>query len=682
MKPWLHGRRPGDRRVRVERPHAQFFRYAGPGTLVAREAASAPRTRTGRFLRDFRHVLLGRALSIHEEIEERLTKKKALAIFSSDAISSSAYATEEILRVLVLGGTAALFLSLPVAIAIAILLAVVSTSYRQIGYVYPNGGGAYAVARANFPTIFALIAAGSLLVDYIMTVAVSTTSAVEQVISAVPTWNDWRVEIGVVAVLLIMVGNLRGLRESGNIFALPTYLFVGSALLMIGIGLMKVLGGEGVPPPNPVPGQPDPLEPLGILLLLRAFAGGSVALTGVEAIANGVPAFKPPEPRNAATTLTAMAILLAVLFIGITFVADSFGIVPIDFPATKTVISQVAAVSFGENTVAFYLFQAFTALILFLAANTSYAAFPRLGAILAHDGYMPRVFSFRGDRLAFTSGIIVLSAVAITLIVLFQGDTHALIPLYSVGVFISFTISQAGMVKHWIREQGSKWRLKLGINGLGMILTGTVAIVVFLAKAPTSLLVAVIIPLLVLMMLFIHRQYEASARSLKVRDDIVIPPPRREERVIVPVPGITRAVVQAVNVGRSIAPDIRAVLISDEPEAAAKIRDRWEKQIPDVPLVIVESPYRALVGPLLAYLDVLTQQWPDDREEPITFVVIPEYVARSWWERILYNQSANRLRAALIGRPHTVVVNVPYRPEDVHDVDGAEVIPQTQPRPS
>jgi hypothetical protein len=479
-----------------------------------------------------------------------------------------------------------------------------------------------------------------------------------------------------------MVGNLRGLRESGNIFALPTYLFVGSALLMIGIGLMKVLGGEGVPPPNPVPGQPDPLEPLGILLLLRAFAGGSVALTGVEAIANGVPAFKPPEPRNAATTLTAMAILLAVLFIGITFVADSFGIVPIDFPATKTVISQVAAVSFGENTVAFYLFQAFTALILFLAANTSYAAFPRLGAILAHDGYMPRVFSFRGDRLAFTSGIIVLSAVAITLIVLFQGDTHALIPLYSVGVFISFTISQAGMVKHWIREQGSKWRLKLGINGLGMILTGTVAIVVFLAKAPTSLLVAVIIPLLVLMMLFIHRQYEASARSLKVRDDIVIPPPRREERVIVPVPGITRAVVQAVNVGRSIAPDIRAVLISDEPEAAAKIRDRWEKQIPDVPLVIVESPYRALVGPLLAYLDVLTQQWPDDKEEPITFVVIPEYVARSWWERILYNQSANRLRAALIGRPHTVVVNVPYRPEDVHDVDGAEVIPQTQPRPS
>ena len=679
MKPWLHGRKPGDRRVRVDRPHAQFFRYAGPGTLVARESASKPRTRLGRFLADFRHALLGRALSIHEEMEERLSKKKALAIFSSDAISSSAYATEEILRVLVLGGTAALLLSLPIAIAIALLLAVVSTSYRQIGYVYPSGGGAYAVARANLPGIFALIAAGSLLVDYIMTVAVSTTSAVEQVISAAPGLNDWRVGIGVLAVLLIMIGNLRGLRESGNIFALPTYLFVFSALLMIGIGLMRVLAGDGVPPPNPVPGQPDILEPIGLLLLVRAFAGGSVALTGTEAIANGVPAFKPPEPRNAAQTLTAMAILLAILFIGITFVADSFGIVPIDGDAPKTVISQVAAVAFGDNSIGFYFFQAFTALILFLAANTSYNAFPRLGAILARDGYMPRQFSFRGDRLAFTSGIVLLSIVAIALIVLFQGDTHALIPLYSVGVFISFSISQSGMVKHWIRERGPRWRAKLGLNGLGGILTAVVAVVVFIAKAPTSLLIAVIIPVLVLMMLFIHRQYQASAANLRVRDDIVIPPPRREERVIVPVPGITRAVVQAVNVGRSIAPDVRAVLISDEPEEAVKIRERWERQIPDVPLVIVESPYRALVGPMLAYLDVLTQSWPDDKEEPVTFVVVPEYVARSWWERLLYNQSANRLRTALLGRPHTVVVNVPYRREDDDEFDPFTHGPEPKP---
>lgn len=663
-KPWLHGRKPGDRRVRVDRPHAEFFRYAGPGQFVAREAASRPRTAAGRVLEQARHVLFGRRLSIHEEIDERLNKKKALAIFSSDAISSSAYATEEILRVLVVAGAGALLLSLPIAIAIAFLLAVVSTSYRQIGYVYPNGGGAYAVARANLPWIFALIAAGSLLVDYVMTVAVSTTSAVEQLISAFPGFDDLRVWIGVAAVLLITVGNLRGLRESGNIFAIPTYLFVGSALVMIVIGLVRVLNGEGVPPPDPIPGQPDLLEPVGVLLILRAFAGGSVALTGTEAIANGVPAFKPPEPRNAAATLTAMAILLGVLFIGITFVADSFGIVPVDLPVTKTVISQVAAVAFGDGSVMFLLFQAFTALILFLAANTSYAAFPRLGAILARDGYMPRVFSFRGDRLAFTSGILVLSAVAIGLIVLFGGDTHALIPLYSVGVFISFSISQSGMVIHWLRERGPRWRLKLGINGFGMILTATVAVVVFVAKAPTSLLIAVIIPLLVLMMIFINRQYRASAAHLAVRPDAIIPPPRRDERVIVPIPGINRAVVQAINVGRSIAPDVRAVLISDEPEEASAVRERWEHQMPDVPLVIVESPYRALVGPLLAYLDVLDQSWPDKKNLPVTFIVIPEYVARHWWERLLYNQSANRLRSAFIGRPHTVVVGVPYRRED------------------
>jgi hypothetical protein len=276
---------------------------------------------------------------------------------------------------------------------------------------------------------------------------------------------------------------------------------------------------------------------------------------------------------------------------------------------------------------------------------------------------MPRQFSFRGDRLAFTSGILVLSAIAIGLVIAFGGDTHALIPMYAVGVFVSFTISQAGMVVHWLHEHGPRWRAKLLLNGGGMLLTGTVAVVVTVAKAPTSLIVAIIIPILVLMMLFIHHQYRASAEHLAVRPDALIPPPRRDERVIVPVPGITRAVVQAINVGRSIAPDVRAVLISDEPEEATELRERWERQLPDVPLVTVESPYRALVGPMLAYLDVLDQTWPDDKELPVTFVVIPEYVARRWWERLLYNQSANRLRQALIGRPHTVVVNVPYRRE-------------------
>ena len=665
MKPWLHGRKPGDRRVRVERPHAPYFRYAGPGLLVAREAASRPRTPAGRAIARVRGMLFGRPLSIHEEITERLSKKKALAIFSSDPISSSAYATEEILRVLVLAGAGALLLSLPIAIAIAVLLAVVAISYRQIVQAYPSGGGDYAVARRNLPAIGSLVVAAALLLDYVMTVAVSTASAAEQVISAVPALADGKVVLGVGSIALITLGNMRGLRESGNIFALPTYLFVGSALTMIAIGVFRiVVNGEGAAPAEPLPGAPEIPQAVGVLLIIRAFASGSVALTGTEAVANGVPAFNPPEARNAAATLAVVAALLAVLFIGITFVASSFGVLPVDEPVRRTVISQVAAIAFGNGSIGFYLFQTFTALILFLAANTSYNAFPRLAAILARDGYMPRQFSFRGDRLAFTSGIVVLSLVAIALLVAFGGDTHALIPLYSVGVFAAFTIGQSGMIVHWLRERPVGWKPRLAINLLGCAMTGSVAVVVLIAKAPASLLVGVIIPALVLMMLFINRQYRASAQHLAVAPDVVIPAPHREERVIVPVPGITRAVVQAVNVGRSIAPDVQAVLISDEPEEAAAIKQRWERQLPEVPLVIVESPYRALVGPMLAYLDVLDRTWPADREQPITFVVIPEYVARRWWERVLYNQSANRLRRVLIGRPHTVVVNVPYRREE------------------
>jgi amino acid transporter len=660
----LKGRKLGDRRVRIERPHSAYFRYTGEGTLVAKEAASVPRTKTGRLLARARAALFGKPLSSHEELTERLSKAKALAIFSSDAISSSAYATEEILRVLVVAGASALILSLPLAIAIAFLLTVVSISYRQEIYAYPSGGGDYAVARRNLPGIFALIVAGALLVDYTMTVAVSTSSAVEQVISAVPALHDIRVEIGVMAIILIMVGNLRGLRESGNIFAIPTYLFAGSTLLMIAVGVFRIVVlGESAPPPEPLPGAQDPIQVVGLFLIIRAFASGSVALTGTEAIANGVPAFKRPEPKNAATTLTVMAILLGILFIGITFVADSFGVVPIDEPETKTVISQVARTIYGDNTLLFYLYQAFTALILFLAANTSFNAFPRLAAILAEDGFMPRQFSFKGDRLAFTSGIVILSVAASLLIIVFGGITTALIPLYAVGVFIAFTIGQSGMVLHWRREQPDGWIRRLAINAFGAVLTGSVFVVVLLAKAPTSLLVAVIIPLLVALMLFIQRQYKASKAELAVRPDVVIRGPHREERVIVPVPAINRAVIHAVNVGRSIDANVQAVFISEDPEEANRVRIQWERQLPDVPLVVVESPYRALVAPLVSYLDVLDRAWPADKEAPITFVVIPEYVAKSWWERILYNQSAKRLRQALLGRPHTVVVNVPYRRE-------------------
>jgi amino acid transporter len=663
----LAGRKPGDRRVRVERPHAPYFRYTGPGQLVAREAASMPRTPTGRALARIRAVVFGRPLSTDEEIEERLDKKKALAIFSSDAISSSAYATEEILRVLVVAGAAAMFLSVQVAMAIAALLAVVALSYRQVCRAYPNGGGAYVVARTNLAPIFGLIAAASLLIDYVMTVAVSTASAIAQIQSILPEAYEFRIEIAFASIGLITVANLRGLRESGNIFAVPTYLFLGLALAIVAIGGWRVLSGTA----GPVEAEPSALplgsEALGILLLLKAFAGGSVALTGVEAIANGVPAFKPPESRNAANTMTIMAVLLGVLFIGLTVVAVGFGLRPTE-AGGPSVVALAAQVAFGQGSGLVVLFAISTALILFLAANTSFNAFPRLAAILAEDGYMPRQFEFRGDRLAYSWGIVLLAAIAFGLLWAFDGDTHALIPLYSVGVFLCFTLSQSGMVRHWLTVREPGWRWRLAINASGAVLTAVVlTIVVFEKFADGAYLVVILVPVLVGMMLFIARQYASTRRDLAVRPQTIVHPPRREERIVVPIPGLDRASVQAINVARSIDDDVRAVFISDDAEEAARVRHDFERQVPGVPLVVVESPYRALAGPLLAYLDVLDMAWPPDRPEPITFVVIPEYVAKRWWERALYNQSSKRLRSILLGRPHTVVVNVPYRREEAVD---------------
>jgi amino acid transporter len=661
----LAGRKPGDRRVRVERPHAPFFRYTGPGQLVAKQAASRPTTKFGRGVARAKAFMFGRPLANEEEIGERLAKKKALAIFSSDAISSSAYATDEILRVLVLAGAAALFASIYVAIAIAVMLAVVSISYRQVCRAYPNGGGAYVVARENLAPIFGLIAAAALLIDYVMTVAVSTSSALDQIFSIAPQFGDLRVEIGLVAVILITAANLRGLRESGNIFAVPTYAFVFLALGIVGIGLFHMATGQAAPLPHQSNAVPYGTDALSIFLLLRAFASGSVALTGVEAIANGVPAFKPPESKNAANTMTAMAVLLGVIFVGITIVARAYDIVPSEGGA-PSVVALVAGTSYGD-TAMFYIFQIATALILFLAANTSFNAFPRLAAILAEDGYMPRQFSFRGDRLAYSYGIVALAGIACVLLVIFGGITTLLIPLYSVGVFVCFTLSQIGMVRHWRGSHESGWWWRALVNGGGAVLTFVVLIIVVTEKfAAGAYLVVILIPALVGMMLFINRQYRSTNRQLAIKKDFVVEPTKRQHRSIVPVPGINRAVVQAVNVARSISPETIAVFVAQDAEEAARLRRNWERQVPGVPLVVVESPYRALTGPLLAYLNVLDAATPDEKEQPITFVVIPEFVAQTWWERILYNQSVRRLRQALLGRPHTVVVNVPYRREDAH----------------
>ena len=642
----LQGRKLADRRVRVERQTNPYFRWSGPGQLTAKAAASAPTTPFGRFYVGAKRVLIGRPLASEEEIGERLPKTKALAIFSSDAISSSTYASEEILIILVAAGTAGIAFSIPIAIGIAGLLLIVSTSYRQICYAYPSGGGAYAVAKANINMPAALLAAAALLFDYMMTVAVSIAAGIAAITSVFPGLLAFRVELCVIAIGLLTVANLRGLRESGNIFAVPTYVFVGGALVMIGLGLAAILSGNpaaSFPAPD-IPTPPGGFEAVSIFLVVRAFAFGSVALTGTEAISNGVPAFKAPEPRNAANTLTIMAVLLGVIFVGISLLAAAYGLVP---SPTETLISQVGRSVFGIGPV-YYVFQAATALILLLAANTGYNGAPRLAQILAADGYLPRQFSFRGDRLAYSYGIIILAAISTVFVVLFDGSVTALIPLYSVGIFVSFTLSQAGMVRHWLGERVAGWRWKLGVNLVGATITGIVSVIIVGAKVGKGawiVLIAVI--LITLIMMFIHRQYGEQADELAVPDDILIARPHREQRVVIPVPGVNRAVVQAVNFGRAIATDVRAVFVTEDPELGEALRRRWQRQFPDVPLVIVESPYRALVGPVVAYLDVLDQAWPPDKEAPITIVVLPEYVARRWWDRLLYNQAARRLKSAL-----------------------------------
>jgi len=662
-RPPLHGRKLGDRRVVVDRPHSAYFRYAGPGTMVAKAAASAPTTAFGRRLARVRAIVFGKPLSNAQEIGERLSKKLALPIFSSDAISSSAYATDEILRVLVLAGLAWMTWSIWVAAAIALMLTIVAFSYRQVCRGYPSGGGAYVVARENLGPNFGLIAASALMVDYVMTVAVSSASALANLATAFEAIAPYKVELGALIIILVTAANLRGIRESGNIFAIPTYLFVGMALLAIVVGLVNVATGAAhhlAPPPY---AESAGVQAFTLLLLLKAFAGGSVALTGVEAIANGVPAFKPPESRNAANTLIIMAVLLGTIFIGLTFVGMQYGVMATT-PQGPTVLGQVGSAVFGGNFL-FLLLQISAALILFLACNTSFNAFPRLAAILAQDDCMPRQFAFRGDRLAFSWGIVVLAAVAIGMIWAFNASVDALIPLYSVGVFICFTLSQAGMVVHWRKERSSGWAWRSIVNGFGALLTGVVFLVVAYEKFFNGAwMVLIFIPFLIAMMVFVRHQYAASARQLEMKPGAAVPQPHRHNRVVIPISGVDRAVIQALNVARSVTTDIRAVFVSDDPEKSHDVRERWAQAVPDVPLVVVESPYRALIAPVVAYLDVLDRSWPSEQEEPITFVLIPEYVARSWWERLLYNQAAKQLRATLLGRPHTVVINIPYRRDE------------------
>ena len=650
----LRGQKPADRRVRVTRPESKYFRYAAPGVVVARPTAIEPRTRIGRAAFAARRRLFGRPIESEEEINERLPKWKALPVFSSDVMSSVAYASEASLFTLLAIGTASFYLLIPIAVGIVAVLFIVTFSYRQTIRAYPNGGGSYIVARANLGVLPGLVAAAALLTDYVLTVSVSVAAGIVAISSAFPPLAPLQVPVMVAAILLVMAINLRGVRESGTIFAIPTYAFLGSALLLVGIGLARTM--LGIPPHvtgvTPLLVRP---ETMSVLLLARAFADGCSAMTGTEAVANGVPAFKPPEWRNAQVTMAVVAVLLAVMYLGISALALVSGAVPAQ--SGESVLSQIGRSTFGLSPM-YYILQLATMAILILAANTSFADFPRLSSILARDGFFPRQFAFRGERLAFNAGIVALALVSIVVLVAFDGNVNALIPLYAIGVFTAFTLSQAGMVRHWFFERGPGWRRSALINGFGASITALITVVFAVAKfALGAWIILIVVPLFVLAMLFVQRQYSRGLMELAVDPDLVWGQPVHRRRVVIPVFDVRKDVIQAVRFGRSMTDDITAVYVTDDVSAGERVRERFERQLPGIQFVIVESPYRNLVDPLIRYLEVAAER----DSSSVTVVLLPERMTHHWWEHLLFNQNTHRIRDALTGRPDMLVADVPYQ---------------------
>jgi amino acid transporter len=652
-----HGLRPGDAYVRIVRPFEDEFERGDEGQLIASERTVLSRTGWTAALRRIRTFLIGRPISSEHEIHERLTKVKALAVFSSDNISSSAYATEEMMRILLIAGVGAFSLVMPLTLLIVLILAIVATSYRQTIKAYPQGASSYIVASDNLGTLPGLTAAAALLIDYVLTVAVSVSAGVAAITSIAPVLFDERVLISIVIVVALMLGNLRGIRESGTIFMAPTYLYLVAVLGLIAWGLVRQANGDlGTfhAPAEWLAGE-GATGALTVFLIARAFSSGAVALTGVEAVSDGVPAFKPPEWNNARTTLTAAAIIFATLFIGISWLASSIHVVP-DPNEEQTVLALIARHVTGEGPFLIVL-QLATALILALAANTSFADFPRLSSFLARDGFMPRQFAFRGERLAFTTGIVALSALAAVLLFVFKASVTALIPLYTVGVFVAFTLSQTGMVVRWWRRREHGWRIGLLINGLGAATTAVIALIVASTKFLTGAwLVLVMAPVLIALMLGIRRHYRTVERQVALDR---IPHGKEvalEPIVIVPIARLDRPARQAIAFANSISQHATALHITNDPDSAAELRERWPEWAGTTELVVVESPYRALVGPLLRYMDALQAQDPD---RPIV-VVLSEIVPRHWWENLLHNQTSLRLKLRLFGRRNTIVADVPY----------------------
>ncbi len=655
----------GNMRVRIVRQRNLEFRRVAAGELEATEIVDIPKNGLQRATYLAKRFLIGVPIATAMAENERLSKFKALAMLSSDAISSVAFASEAILINLVAAGSTHLGLTLPISLVIIVLLTIVAISYRQTIPAYPNGGGSYTVARENLGILPGLVAAAALMIDYVLNVAVCVAAGVHNIVSAIPALSPYIVPIDIALVIVVTLLNLRGVRESGTIFAFPTYFFVASAALMIIIGLIKAY----VFLHQPLIGQFIPtvqsIEPLTVFVILRSFATGCSAMTGVEAISNGVPIFRKPETRNAATTLTWMAVILGTLFLGITLLAMTYA-VQANPTGTPTVIAKIATQVFsGPLAFMVPIFLLSVLGILTLSAETSYADFPRLASLLARDRFLPNQFSFRGDRLAFSVGIVVLAVLASLLLVIFGGDTNALINLFAVGVFIAFTLSQAGMVMHWWHLRTPGWQRSIIINGLGALTTGVVAIVIAATKfLEGAWIVVLLIPILVLIFLAINRHYQHFERERTF--DIPTRPQDIHHRLIVPIDRLDRGSIQSLAYARSISSHVTAVHVVIDVDKADTLRgdwDRWQEHIgadEDTHLLVIDSPYRSLNRPLLAYIDTIHERHPQDT----VTVVLAEFVVAHWWESFLHNQTAFRLKASLLFRPGIVVVNLPQHLRD------------------
>jgi len=609
--------------------------------------------------RSFKRILVGRPLSTEVAHAERIGRLPGLAVFSSDALSSVAYAVEEILIVLAPVGVVALTFSVPVAAAIVVVLFLVVMSYRQVIPAYPHGGGSYSVAKENLGTWPGLVTGAGLMVGYTLTVAVSVAAGVAAVTSAFPVLAPQRVALGILCISLVALANLRGLRESAAVLSVPTYGFILSLLAVLAVGGFRwATGTLPAAPAQPAAVLAGAAVPgLTMFLLLRAFTSGCTAMTGVEAIANGVTNFREPRAANAVATLTMLGVILAALFLGLTALARVLGVVP---EAGQTVVSQIARGVLGSGPL-YFLVQGFTAVVLLLAANTCFAAFPSLSSVLAEDGFMPRQFAHRGDRLVFSNGVLILAFLASLLIVLFRGDTHALIPLYAIGVFVSFTLSQAGMIRRSLRLRHTGWKRTLVLSGLGTVATGLV-VGIFVATKFTegAWLVIVVIPVLLAFFRVVKDHYRSFGRALAMEEWSAVAP--RRHTAIVPVSGIHRGVANALTYALSVSKDVRAIYIAEHPQDGERMEEQWVLWDNGVPLVVLESPYRSVVGPLLQYIDQVDKEFQDDVGALVT-VVLPEIVPSKWWHHLLHNNTALLVKGALLFRRGKIVVSVPYHLE-------------------